>query len=68
VPKELLGPDIQSAVLDEARALLEQAQATCAQWLGANRAQLDALAAALLAREVLSGDELKGLLALPEQA
>jgi len=68
VPKELLGPDIQSAVLDEARALLEQAQATCAQLLGANRTQLDAMATALLAREVLSGDELKGLLALPEPA
>jgi cell division protease FtsH len=68
VPKELLGPDIQSAVLDEARALLEQAQATCAHMLSANRAQLDAMATALLAREVLSGDELKGLLALPVPA
>jgi cell division protease FtsH len=64
VPKELLGPDIQAAVLHEARALLEQAQATCARLLGSGRAQLDALAAALLEREVLSGDELKGLLGL----
>jgi cell division protease FtsH len=62
VPKELLGPDIQAAVLQEARALLEQAQALCAQWLGSNRAQLDALAKALLAREVLCGEELQGLL------
>lgn len=64
VPKELLGPDIQAAVLQEARALLEQAQATCAQLLRENRAQLDAMAEALLANEVLSGDELKGLLEL----
>lgn len=62
VPKELLGPDIQAAVLQEARALLEQAQGTCAQLLGSNRSQLDAMAAALLEREVLSGDELERLL------
>ena len=62
VPKELLGPDIQAAVLREARVLLEQAQATCQQLLQANRAQLDTLARRLLEREVVSGDELKGLL------
>jgi cell division protease FtsH len=62
VPKELLGPDIQSAVLREARMLLEQAQATCRQLLKANRAKLDGLAERLLARDVISGDELKGLL------
>jgi len=62
VPKELLGPDIQAAVLREARVLLEQAQATCQQLLKANRAQLDCLAQRLLEREVISGDELKGLL------
>ena len=63
VPKELLGPDLQGAVLKEARALLEAGQATCQQLLRANRGQLDALAQRLLEREVLSGDELKGLLA-----
>jgi len=63
VPKELLGPDIQGAVLKEARALLESSQATCQQLLRAHRPQLDALAQRLLEREVLSGDELKGLLA-----
>jgi len=63
VPKELLGPDIQAAVLREARVLLERAQATCQQLLKANRAQLDAMAQRLLEREVISGDELKGLLA-----
>ena len=63
VPKELLGPDIQSAVLQEARAMLEQAQAQCQQILTSRRGQLDALAQALLQREVLCGDELKRLLA-----
>ncbi len=62
VPKELLGPDIQAAVLKEARAMLEQAQLRCEQLLQSRRGQLDALAAALLQREVLSGDELKELL------
>lgn len=65
VPKELLGPDIQAAVLTEARALLEHAQATCRQLLQTNRAQLDALAQRLLERELLSGDELKQLLEAP---
>ena len=64
VPKELLGPDIQAAVLKEARAMLEQAQAQCAQLLTSKRWQLDALAQALLQREVLCGDELAELLAL----
>ena len=62
VPKELLGPDIQAAVLMEARALLEKAQESCCQVLRANRGRLDALAVRLLEREVLSGEELKGLL------
>jgi cell division protease FtsH len=62
VPKELLGPDIQAAVLHEARALLEQAQARCQQLLSARRAQLDALAQALLANEVLAGEPLRQLL------
>ncbi len=64
VPKELLGPDIQAAVLKEARAMLEQAQAQCQQLLTSRRWQLDGLAQALLQREVLYGDELKGLLAV----
>ncbi len=62
VPKELLGPDIQAAVLREARLLLERAQMTCQRLLRANRAQLDALAQRLLEREVISGPELKDLL------
>ncbi len=62
VPKELLGPDIQFAVLREARVLLERAQATCQRLLRANREQLDALAQRLLERDVISGDALKALL------
>jgi len=58
VPKELLGPDVQAAVLDEARALLESAQARCRQLLAERRAQLDGLAASLLDHEVLSGEPL----------
>ncbi|CAN5301300.1 hypothetical protein BH11PSE10_BH11PSE10_05800 [soil metagenome] len=63
VPKELLGPDVQAAVLDEARALLERAQARCRQLLGEHRAQLDGLAASLLDHEVLSGEPLARWLA-----
>ena len=62
VPKELLGPDIQAAVLKEARLLLEASQATCQRLLRTNRAQLDAMAARLLECEVLAGAELKALL------
>jgi cell division protease FtsH len=62
VPKELLGPDIQAAVLKEARLLLDKSQATCHRLLRIHRQQLDALATRLLEREVLSGDELKALL------
>jgi Peptidase family M41 len=62
VAKELLGPDIQAAVLKEARLLLEKSQATCRRLLRTHRKQLDALATRLLEREVLSGDELAALL------
>ena len=62
VPKELLGPDIQAAVLKEARALLEKSQATCQEVLQANRGRLDALARRLLQVDVLSGSELRELL------
>lgn len=62
VPKELLGPDIQAAVLDEARVLLERAQATCVSLLATHRERLVALAERLLEVEVLSGEELVRLL------
>ena len=62
IPKDLLGPDIQAAVLREARALLEQAQQTCRTLLKAQRKRLDEMAQALLTREVLQGEELKRML------
>ena len=60
VPKELLGCDIQAALLKEARGMLEKARAQCEQLLTSRRWQLDALAQALSQREVLCGDELRG--------
>src|SRR6516225_7008861 len=62
IPKELLGPDIQAALLGEARTLLEHAPSTCRRLLQAQRPRLEAMAEALLANEVLAGDELKKLL------
>ena len=62
VPKELLGPDVQAAVLDEARALLETAQAACVRLLTAERQRLEALAERLLEVEVLAGADLAELL------
>jgi len=62
VPKELLGPDVQAAVLDEARALLEVAQETCVRLLTANRSRLEALAERLIEVEALAGPELDTLL------
>ena len=66
VPKELLGCDIQAALLKESRGMLEKAQAQCEQLLTSRRWQLDALAQALSQREVLCGDELRGLPAVGE--
>ena len=62
VPAELLGPDIQAAVLHEARALLEEAQRKSQSLLARNRCQLDAMAQRLLECEVLGGAELRALL------
>jgi cell division protease FtsH len=62
IPKELLGPDVQAALLDEARTVLAEAQCRCRAVLDERRAALDALAAALLEREVLAGDALRALL------
>jgi cell division protease FtsH len=65
IPKELLGPDVQAKVLDEARHLLDEAQATCRRVLTAQRPRLDALADTLLCTEVVSGEPLKELLGEP---
>ncbi len=62
VPKELLGPDIQRAVLAEARMLLETSQVSCRQILTSQRLRLDAMATHLLECDVLSGEALEQLL------
>ncbi len=62
VPKELIGPDVQKNVLDEARLLLEQAQAECRRVLTEHRSRLDALTSLLLERETVSGKALEAVL------
>lgn len=62
VPKELIGPDVQKNLLDEARALLEQAQAECRQVLDTHRARLDGLTTMLLEQQTVSGAALKAML------
>ena len=62
VPKELIGPDVQKALLDEARALLEDAQARCRRVLEEKRDRLNALAETLLGHETVSGASLKRIL------
>src|SRR5207244_2352167 len=62
VPKELIGPDVQKALLDEARALLEDAQARCRRVLEEQRERLTTLAETLLGQETLSGAALKSVL------
>ncbi|HEY9109386.1 MAG TPA: AAA family ATPase [Roseateles sp.] len=62
VPKELIGPDVQKSVLDEARALLESAQAECRRVLEERRDRLDALTEMLLGHETVSGAPLKQVL------
>jgi cell division protease FtsH len=67
IPRELLGPDIQAAVLSEARTMLEQAQSTARRVLATHRDRLEVMAEALLNCEVLSGDELKRMLGSVEE-
>jgi cell division protease FtsH len=62
VPKELIGPDVQKSLLDEARSLLENAQAACRRVLEAERHRLETLAELLLSHETLSGAPLKRVL------
>ncbi|HEX6704879.1 MAG TPA: AAA family ATPase [Albitalea sp.] len=63
VPRELIGPDVQKSLLDEARALLEAAQAECRRVLQERADRLDALAELLLAHETVSGPALAHALA-----
>jgi len=62
VPRELIGPDVQKSLLDEARELLESAQAECRRVLEDKRDRLTALAELLLSEETVSGAPLKGVL------
>ena len=62
VPRELIGPDVQKSLLDEARALLESAQAECRRVLEEKRDRLGALAEMLLGQETVSGAPLKRVL------
>ena len=62
VPKELIGPDVQKSLLDEARGLLESAQADCHRVLDEQRERLTTLAETLLGQETISGAALKSLL------
>ncbi len=62
VPRELIGPDVQKSLLDEARALLESAQAECRRVLEDKRDRLSALAEMLLGEETVSGASLKRVL------
>jgi cell division protease FtsH len=63
VPRELIGPDVQKSLLNEARALLESAQAECRRVLVGKRERLDALTALLLQQETVSGAPLRQVLA-----
>jgi cell division protease FtsH len=62
VPRELIGPDVQKSLLDEARALLESAQAECRRVLEEKRDRLSTLAEMLLGEETVSGAPLKRVL------
>jgi cell division protease FtsH len=62
VPRELIGPDVQKSVLDEARALLESSQAECRRVLEERHDRLTALAQLLLGQETVSGAALREVL------
>jgi cell division protease FtsH len=66
VPEGLVGPHIQERALGEARALLERAQRQCRLVLDRHRDVLDALTAALLKDETVSGALLRELLPLDQ--
>ncbi len=62
VPRELIGPDVQKSLLDEARQLLEGAQAECRRVLEEKRDRLTTLAEMLLGQETISGVPLNRVL------
>lgn len=66
VPEGLVGPHIQDRVLAEARRMLEDAQHACRATLEMHRPVLDALTAALLKDETVSGALLREMVPLHE--
>jgi len=66
VPENLVGPHIQERALAEARVLLERAQRQAREVLEAHRDVLEALTAALLKDETVSGALLRELLPLED--
>jgi cell division protease FtsH len=66
VPEGLIGPHIQERVLHEAKAMLDAAQRECRAALEHHRPVLQALAAALLRDETVSGALLRDLLPLAQ--
>jgi cell division protease FtsH len=58
LPKELMGPDLQTKVLRAAQTLLLSAQQSCSALLTAHKDRLIQVQRALLEKEVLSGVEL----------
>jgi cell division protease FtsH len=66
VPEPLIGPHIQERVLHEARVMLEAAQRACRQTLETHLPVLQAVTAALLKDETVSGALLREMLPLHE--
>ncbi len=62
MPRELIGPDLQRSLVDEAKGILEQAQARCAQVLAMHRDRLERLGELLLVEETISGSRLREIL------
>lgn len=62
MPPELIGPDLQRSLVDEAKDLLGQAQARCVQVLATHRDRLERLGELLLAEETISGPRLREIL------
>jgi cell division protease FtsH len=66
VPEALVGPHIQERALGEARVMLEAAQRACRETLERHRNVLDALTAALLQDDTVSGALLREMLPVHE--
>jgi cell division protease FtsH len=62
LPKELMGPDVQRAVLDEARSFLAEAQQQAVRLLVKERERLEQLVALLHEHQTVGGAALKEVL------